>query len=94
MCFEYPLGLRFCNISSCFGLFQKVIIHGSGVLGSHVRSQVLSQEGAVKYGLAELILQLRLSSYLTALLYPSSEQQRDMTYRVFENMFRPQIYCF
>ena len=51
--FWVSFGFIFLNISSYFGLFQKEIIHGSGVLGSPVRSQVLSQEMGVKYGLAE-----------------------------------------
>ena len=51
--FWASFGFPFLSISSCFGLFQKEIIHGSGILGSPVRSKGLSQELGLKYDLAE-----------------------------------------
>lgn len=53
--FWASFGFPFLSISSCFCLFQKEIIHGSGsgVLGSPVRCKGLSQEVGLKYDLAE-----------------------------------------
>lgn len=51
--FWASLGFPFLSISSCFVLFQKEIIHGSGISESPVRSKGLSQEVGLKYDLAE-----------------------------------------